>query len=393
MMNILGPALSVVFVGSLFGLVLVFLLNPLIIWIAYLIKGNKGGFQAESHPSVSLLIVVRNAEELITDRIKNALSLNYPTEDYEIVVFSDGSTDDTETRAKSFNDRRVKFLSSPNHKGKNDALNSAMQRCSGEIVVFSDADAILDSNAILNLTKYFADRNVGGVCGQRIIYDENKQLRAAQSDYIKFDSLIKKMESHTGSISSNDGKLYAIKKDLFQTIPPGVTDDLYVSLSVIRQKKRFLFTSEAKAYIKVPSRSPKHEISRRRRIVSRSLRGIFLIKELLNPFKYGFFSLRLFINKVLRRFIPIFLFVLLMSSYSLMSYANFFKAVFFLQITFYSLAFSHWAFFQRFSFLKTLRRLSSLTFYFCIGNYGTFLGLVDFLMGRQVVKWEPFKNN
>jgi cellulose synthase/poly-beta-1,6-N-acetylglucosamine synthase-like glycosyltransferase len=386
-------AISLLFALSLIGILLVFLLNPLIIWVLYLIKGKKKVQYAGFHPSVSLLVVVHNAEDLLESKIKNSLSLQYPSDNYEIVIFSDGSTDGTADRVKLFTNRKVKFLSSPEHKGKNSAINEAIPNCEGEIIVFSDVDAILESDAIIKLTDSFSDSEIGGACGLRIICEEGNALKAAQSDYIRFDSTIKKLESDTGSISSNDGKLYAIRKDLFQNIPSGVTDDLYVCLSVVKKHYRFIFESGAKAFIKVPSRSPHHEVLRRRRIVSTSLRGIFLMKGLLNPFNYGIFSVKLFVNKILRRLLPIFMILLLVSSLYLSYYWPPFKAILFLQIIFYAGAFSYWALFQNIPALNLFRRLSSQAFYFCIGNFGTFLGLLDFLMGRQMVRWEPVKHD
>ena len=152
-----------------------------------------------------------------------------------LVIVSDGSTDSTEKKVESFIRENIQLISLKKHIGKNSAINQGIKYCTGEIVIFSDADAILESNAILNLVRYFSDTTVGGVCGQRVIYEDRKGLKYAQSNYIKFDSTIKKLESRIGSISSNDGKLYAIRSKLFEPIHPAVTDDLYTALSIIKQ--------------------------------------------------------------------------------------------------------------------------------------------------------------
>ncbi len=388
-MNALIIVNSLLFAFSMLGILLVFLFYPLFIWVVYLIKEKKIIKFSTIHPSISLIIVVHNAEHLIVDKIRNSILLNYPSDNYEVIIFSDGSTDGTENLIKPYIGKKVRLFSSSTHEGKISAINNAVQNCSGEIIVFSDVDAILESNAIVNLVKYFADPKVGGVCGQRIICKDDKKLKNVQSDYISFDSIIKKFESRIGNISSNDGKLFAIKRELFLPIPPAVTDDLYVCLSIAKQNHRFLFEPEAKAFIKVPSRSPEHEVERRRRIVSTSLRGIWL----LNPFKYGLFSLSLIINKIVRRLLPICLLFLFISSLFLSFYNMIFKIVLFPQIGFYFVAFSYWIFFQHIPSLKIVRRISSLVYYFCLGNYGTLLGLFDFLMGRQIVKWKPVKTD
>lgn len=381
---------SIVFAISLSGILLVFLLYPLLLSMVFFIKGERAVTTAPVHPPVSLITVVHNGEDLVVGKIQNSLSLNYPSDNFEIIVYSDGSTDGTERKAESCITQNVRFISSPHFEGKNNALNRAVENAQGDILVFSDADAILDVDAILNLIKYFVDPSVGGACGQRVIGEDNKKLKKAQSDYIRFDSTIKKMENKIGSISSNDGKLYAVRKELFQPIPSAVTDDLYVCLSIVKQGYRFLFEPNSRAFIKVPSRSPKHELERRRRIVCRSLRGIFLQKELLNPLKYGIFSLSLVTNKLNRRLLPAYLLVLFLSSAFLSLYNALMRVFFFSQVAFYLLALSY-PFLENTKGLGVVKKLSSLPYYFCIGNYGTLLGLIDFIMGKQITKWQPFK--
>jgi len=385
---------STLFLLSLLGLLSVFLFNPLSIWIRYIIKGEKPVRCSTIKPRISVLTVVHNAESLIAKKIENTLSLNYPSDSYEVVIFSDGSTDQTENIVKTFSDSHIRFLSFDTHEGKNKAINEAIRYCSGDIIIFSDADTFLTPETLTELVKYFNDPVVGGVCGMATIYeDKEKKLKEAQGIYLKFDALIKKLESQTGSISSNSGKIYAVRRDLFPLIPPAVTDDLYVCLHVVQQGYRFLFEPKAKAFIKVPSRNSAHEIRRRRRITTRSLHGIYLKRSLLNPFKYGLFSIHLSINKIVRRFIPVFLVFMLVSNLFLFSLNPIFKIALFLQASMYALAFLYWTLFQHISRLSFLKKTSSAAFYFFLGNYGVLLGLLDFTAGKKVTKWEPLKRD
>ncbi len=374
-------------------MLLIFLINPFIILLIYLLRGEKVVNFASVTPFVSLITVVHNAEDLIVDKIRNSLSLNYPFDKYDIIIYSDGSTDETENKVRTFNDKRIHFLSSLIHEGKNNAINRSVQNCSGEVLVFSDVGALLESNAIKHLVKCFADSEVGGVCGLLSVIKDNIPFSMSQSDYWRIDRIIKQLESKTGSISSNTGTLYSIRKDLFKPVPQAVTDDLYTCLSVVKQHRRFIFEPNAISYIKARSRRPKHEIERRRRIVCRSLTGIFLHKDLLNPFKYGMFSIRLLINKTIRRFLPIYLLLIFFSSMFLSFYYPFIWIVVFLQFIFYILAFSYPIFFRNIKGFKFMKRITSLAYYFCLGNYGTLLGLIDFIRGKKVVKWEPLKTD
>ncbi len=383
-----------VFALSLLGLLAVLFLYPLTVWFASLfLKNRRATKDDESRPAVSLLIVVRNAADIIEAKIKNCLALRYPSDLLEIIFFSDGSTDATNGIIKSYENRKLRLLASRRHRGKTHALNKAAAYCTGDIIVFSDADAVLSPDALEKLTPHFQDQTIGGVCGQRLIAEKKGRLRNAQRSYIKFDSRIKLLESRIGSITSNDGKIYAIRRELFRLIAPAVTDDLYVCMSIIRQKYRFIFEPAARAYIKVPSRTPAHELRRRRRIVSRSLRGIYMAKELLNPGRYGFFAFGLFINKVMRRFLFVFMLLLLLSSIYL-SFSNpLIKACLAGQILFYALAASYPLLVRYCNRIKILRKTAAGAFYFCIGNLGSFLGTVDFLSGKKIDKWDPVKTD
>ncbi len=390
-MNPLISLSSLILALSLSGILLVFVFNPFLIWVLLKVRGRRPVKTASIQPSVSLIIVVRNAEELIADKVRNSISLDYPSDEYEIIIFSDGSTDKTEEIVKPFVGDKVRLLSSEAHEGKNSGINKAVESSCGEILVFSDGDARLEKEAIMHLVKYFADSGVGGVFGKRLIYNDERDMTGAQSIYIDFDRNIKYLESLTGSVTSNDGKISAIRRSLFQNLPFAVTDDLFIGLSVIRQGYRLLFEPRAIAYIHTPSRTVAHELKRRRRIVSTSLRGICMMREVLNPFSFGSISIRLFINKIMRRMLPISLLFLFLSSLLLSFHYGVIKVLLVMQIGFYIIGFFYWLFLQNLKEKSLLTKLSSVAFYFCLGNIGTFLGLIDFFLGKKTVEWEPFK--
>jgi len=388
------------FILSILGISLVFFIYPFTLLVLSLICKQKPK-KATNHwlnnyqPKVSLVVAFYNAEKIIEKKIKNSLDLHYPKQKLEIIFSSDGSTDRSEKIVQQYTKDGIKLITSNTHQGKAYALNAAVQHSCGEILLFSDADAILDSEAINHLIKHYRQPDIGGICGQRVVDKEKNSLKIAQFQYIKLDSWIKIMETKIGSITSNDGKLYSIRKKLFQPIDEAVTDDLYTCLGVITQGYRFIFEPKAKAYIPTPSRSPKHEIMRRRRIVARSLRGIYLRREVLNPFKYGFYSVGLFINKVLRRMLPVFLICLLVSSCILSCFYSLIQYLLFAQVIIYGpaliyplLAFSP----SKNKLTIILSKVSSVAFYFCIGNLGTLLGLFDFLRGEKIAKWQPIKD-
>jgi cellulose synthase/poly-beta-1,6-N-acetylglucosamine synthase-like glycosyltransferase len=387
---------NIVLIGSLTGVFCLFLLYPLLLIFIHTVKKQSLAESTDSQvdfQKVSIIIVVHNAEQLIVEKILNSLSLNYAEYGYEILIYLDGCSDRTLTQIQTVATDKVRWIEEKQHLGKYEGLNRATAESKGDILVFSDADAILENNAILSLVSPLRNPICGGVCGQRIVKEKQGKLRLAQSIYIQFDSWIKRLESQIVSISSNDGKLYAIKRHLFQPIPPAVTDDLYQALNIVEQGYRFVFAPQAKAAIKTPSRTSPHELERRRRIVATSLYGIFLKRNLLNPVNYGLFAIGLFINKLLRRFIPFLLILIFVSSAIGANYNTQISCLFIIQIMFYVLALSYPLFLQHLEDLRIVKKLSSILWYFCLGNFATLLGVWDFLIGKRVIKWQPQKTD
>lgn len=382
----------ILMICCLLAVLTIFVLNPLRTWIEYLCKGALGVSRGEDLPSVSLLLAARNAEAFIGEKIRNCLALDYPPDRLEILVYSDGSTDKTEEIIRSFSDPRVRLLAAELHQGKIHGLNVSVPECRGDLILFTDVDALLEPGALKALVPCFADASVGGVCGGLAIGEE-KKLAGAQRDFLNFDAFLKQMESRTGSISSNYGKLFILRRELFRPIPEAVTDDLYSLLAVVDQGFRFLFEPAARARMRVPARNSAHEIERRRRIVSTSLRGIWMMKQLLDPRRHGSFAINLLVNKVLRRLLPVFLLLLLPASLILSPRYPVVALLALSQMLFYTLAalspwISGWG-----KSPRLLTRIAALAFYFTLGNLGSLMGLGDFLLGQRIEKWNPVKTD
>jgi cellulose synthase/poly-beta-1,6-N-acetylglucosamine synthase-like glycosyltransferase len=371
-----------------------FFLYPVVLGVLGLLRRSRRAGRAAGDPalpSVSVVMAVRNAAALLDRKIENLLALDYPPELLDFVCVSDGSDDGTDPLLRAYEDRGLRVLSLTAHAGKTEALNRGVGAAAGDLVVFTDADGTCEPDALRRMVRHFADPAVGGVCARRVIGGDDASFKEAQSSYIAFDSLIKKAESRLGYLTSNDGKLYAIRRRLFRPIPPAVTDDLFVSLGVIQQGYRFVFEPGARVFVRVPSRRALHELDRRRRIVSTSLRGIFLMKEILNPFRYGPVALGLLINKVNRRLLPVYLLTLFAGSV-LLAFSHPVGVVLAgLQVAFYAAALACPLFPGAWQ-IPGIHRLSSTAYYFVLGNYGTLMGVLDFLAGRRIVKWEPVKS-
>lgn len=392
-MSALEICFVLVFLTSAAGTLLTFGLYPLFLRTIGVFRAGApprapgGSSSGEPVPSASLIVAVRNAEELLAAKLENCASLRAPG-GLEAVFISDGSTDRTAELLGAVRSPRVRVLDAPSHLGKAVALDEAVRFSVGEILVFSDADALLAEDALEHLLRPFADPLIGGVSGQRVILEERGDLVDAQRGYIAADSSVKRAETLLGSTSSNDGKLYAIRRSLYRAIEPGATDDLFNCLSVVEQGRRFVFEPRARAFIRTPSRNTRHELARRRRIVARSLHGIATKRSLLNPLRHGFFSIQLLVNKVLRRMLPLFFAGLLVASTVLAIEHPWARMVLAGLLAFLALAAAR----RPLAACGPLGLASSLAYYYCVGNLGTLLGVMDFVRGRVTVKWDPIKN-
>ena len=187
---------------------------------------SKAVRRAEGTPRVTLVIAAYNEERSIRKKLENSLALDYPRDCLEIIVASDGSDDDTESIAFGFSPD-VTVLSLP-RRGKIHALNDAVERATGEVLVFTDANTDLSRSTLRAIAENFADPEVGGVVGNKVysIESGSESVSHGESLYCRYDRWLKKLESALGSAVSGDGALYAIRRSLYPYLTEmAVTDD------------------------------------------------------------------------------------------------------------------------------------------------------------------------
>ena len=379
-----------IFYASLLFVLYVYVLFPLLLAIvSYVFPRPVKPLEISFQPQVSILIAVHNGENSIIDKIKNCLDLEYPPELLDIVIVSDGSTDKTVEIVQSYvSNKPVRVIELPDHKGKNYAINLARRACVGEIVIMTDISAKIRENALKRILRWFTVKEVGGVCSRKQLLVSNKSLEESQASYLSYDDFIKNCESRIASIAANEGFFYAVRRELLKDIPDGVTDDSYTAMSVVYDGYRFLYDPEARAEQPVRARSREGEIARRRRIVNGSLTGIAKMRALLNPFRYPLYSGILLSHKVLRRFVPLMLIVMFFSTLFLApDHGGYLVLAFFEMLALAIFLVQHFGLVEPGRLPKPLGRLFSLWYYFCLGNWGTLRGVIDFFLGVRYTKW------
>ena len=340
---------------------------------------------APIEPSISVVIAARNEESSIGERLVNLAALDYPPELLEVIVASDGSDDGTVAVARAAANGRVKILDL-DRVGKADALNAAVARASGEVVVFSDANTAFASDALRAIVRPLADPTVGGVAGNQVYTsDDRSSAQTGERSYWDFDRLMKRAESAAGSTVSATGAIYALRRSLVPTIIAGVTDDFFTSTAVIDQGKRLVFAPDAIAF-EPPAPTSSREYGRKVRIITRGFRGVAARRALMDPRRTGFYAVQLAWHKLLRRLMAVPIIVIGVVSISLARGSRFHRAVTVLQLGGYGAA--------AIGLLAPNSRIGrsrpiALGSFFVMVNLASLHAAVNVLRGKRIERWEP----
>lgn len=348
---------------------------------------------AEVTPRVSLVIVAHNEAGVIRKKLENVLSLDYPKDRLEVIVASDGSDDRTTEIVCEFAEQGVLLAALP-RKGKNATLNEIVPLTHGEILAFSDANNMYATDALRNLVRPFADPQVGGVAGNQCYLKDGVANSATSGEcaYWGIDRQMKLWESQAGNVIAATGAIYAIRRQFFKPLTRGVSDDATNSYRVIIQGFRLVFEPRAVAYEHVgPSESA--EFRRKVRVCVKALTDMEEASVLLNPFRYGFYSLQLFSHKVLRWLAPWPLMLLLVTSFLLWGMGPFYELAALAQSACYGFALLTFVFRKQHFVSRPLIRPLTLPFFFCLGNLALLLGQIQFLRGQRIDYWEVRRGN
>jgi cellulose synthase/poly-beta-1,6-N-acetylglucosamine synthase-like glycosyltransferase len=342
--------------------------------------------EADITPPLSVIIVAHNEAAHIAQRLDNLLELDYPREQLELIVASDGSDDATESIVERYASQGVRLLTRT-RQGKIPALNAAASEARGAVLVFSDANSRFAGDALRALVRPLADPRVGGVAGDQRHTTDRPTSSAGEREYWNFDRRLKQWESAAGSAISATGAIYAVRRELFQPVPGGVTDDFTLSTGVIAQGYRLVFCPAAVAYEPVAP-GGRAEFARKVRIANRGLRAVWARRELLDPRRYGFYALQLLSHKVLRRLMVYPLLVLLVTSGLGAARGRLDATVFAAQAVFYACAglgllLEHrpWGQF----------RALALPYHFCLVNAACLWASLELFAGRRVDCWTPHR--
>lgn len=362
---------------------------PLVLFAMWAIRGRRSVPTQSSPMRVDFLIPAHNEGSVIAEKLRNTLALsNSAGHDVRVLVISDGSTDDTVLQAQSIDEPRIRVVETPGRDGKLKALNQALDMLDGDVVVFSDANAMLSEQALDVIMTHFSDPQVGGVCGQ-ITVDTTKGGAMAKADaqFWRYDQWMKQAESDLGGVVSAQGSIYAIRRALTKPVPQGFADDFLMSVRVVEQGFRLAFAPEATTVEEVTERA-RDEMGRRIRSTEMGWRGLMEMRHLMNPFRYGLYAWQLASHKGLRRLTPLFLLIAFISNLVLMGAGTGWFVLGLAQIAFYSVALAAYL-------IPALRAIPLVPkiMFFCLGICAMAFGIIRYYLGHKSSLWTPIRNN
>lgn len=347
-------------------------------------------------PEVCLFVTAYNEKDYVEAKVKNMLSLNYPADKIQNLWITDGSDDGTPEMVSRYPQMEVHHLAERN--GKIHAMNRGMKFVKAPIVIFSDSNTTLCKDAISIIVRTFNDPKVGCIAGEKRIVTKKVDSAAGSGEnlYWKFESWVKRMDSELNSTVGAAGELFAIRTDLYEEVENDtILDDFIISLRIAEKGYQIAYTPDAYA-IETASLNVKEELKRKVRIATGGLQTIVRLKELLNPFRFGWLSIQYISHKVLRWTVaPIALFALFLVNLLIVlkgghdgaEVSAFYVYFFYLQLFMYLLALLGWAL----EHWKIRFKLLFVPFYFTAMNYAALHGWLRFLKKRQSVKWEKSK--
>lgn len=340
--------------------------------------------RSSNQPPITVIIPVQNRGAVIERKVRATLANGYPRDRIEVVVASDGSTDDTDVILRRLEDPRVRFLPLP-RRGKAAAINAAITVATGEIIVFTDPDVELDPGALSRLVANFADPNVGGVTGRKLLIGSPgaPPIRRGRRLVARLGEWQTRLESRIGSTASAHGALHAMRRNLYEALPDTVAvDDAAVAMRLPLQGWRLVHEPLAVACI-VPPEEPRAEFARKVRMARQCLRAV---RGLSSTFrKAGFYSVTL-THRLLRCYVPAFMLVMLATSASLaLDGHRQWQYALLLQCLFYALAAVPLV--RKAKSRRDMLDLFTIPHYFCVSGAASLVAMLSLIVRRSDLDW------
>ena len=359
------------------------ILYPLLLCVLRLFRRQaKQPGASVNDPLVSIIIPVHNEEQRITAKLKNCLKLLYPHDQLEIIVASDGSTDDTEDIVRAFiaRDSRIRLMTS-NRLGKSGVQNLAAAQARGQMLFFTDANTAATPGTLRMMVDDFADPAVGLVTATVHFGHPEDDVEKGQGFYWRYELFLRAAESDLGILATGSGQALLVRREFFRPLPPFYGDDCIMPLDVRLQGHKVMQNPNAIVLDTMPH-SIEGELRARIRMTARNWTGTLARPAILNPLRFPLTALGLVSHKLLRWLTPFFLAIAFLSN-ALLALQGRLVLLALLQLGFYLSAFIGWT-------LACKQRPAGIfgyPFSFCLANVGFMLGMLRAFRNQKIVAY------
>ena len=262
-------------------------------------------------PEVTLMVCAYNEEDIIAEKMDNTRRLDYPSDRLHLVWVTDGSNDNTNVLLSAYPE--VKVIYFPERRGKAAALKHGIKEIDTEIVMMTDANTMLNPEAVREVARLMQDPKVGCVSGEKKVMARSDSDEAAQGEglYWKYESTLKRLDSELYSAMGAAGELCVIRRQLMTDIPDDtLLDDFIISMEIVKKGYKIAYTSNAYA-MEYGSADLHEESKRKRRIAAGGLQSCWRLRSLINPLRHPVVAFQFVSHRVLRWTItPVCLFAL-----------------------------------------------------------------------------------
>lgn len=360
---------------------------PAVAWILGRLLSRTVAADDKNLPTVTVITAARNEARSIETTLRNKLDQDYPADLLDVIIVSDASddgTDDIVAGVASQYPGRVRLLRQDPREGKTAALNRAVPRARGEIVVFADANSIYQPDAVKKLVRNFADPGVGYVTGKMVYVNRDGSLVGdGCTAYMKFENWLRVQETRIGSVVGADGGVDAVRRFLYRPMRADQLPDFVLPLNVVEQGARVVY--EPAALLAEESLNDVGEEFRMRvRVSLRALWALADKQSLFNPFRHGVFAFQLASHKLLRylSFAP--LGAALVANLLLVPQGGVYPLLAAGQLLLLLLAWLGWR-----SDSAGGNVVQRLCLYFVVVNLASALATQRFLRGERIATWTP----
>jgi cellulose synthase/poly-beta-1,6-N-acetylglucosamine synthase-like glycosyltransferase len=372
---------TIIFWISLILLFYVFLGYPLAIRMLAAVAGTATQPDESFLPSVSIILSVYNEEEVIEEKIANVLALDYPDQKLEFLIVSDCCSDRTDELIRRHANGRIRLLIQSDRSGKTKNLNWGAAEARGEILVFTDANAMFDRDAVRKLARHFADPAVGLVSGKSVYRDADGAVTGG-GFYRRYEDFIKEAESRVGGIIGADGAIYALRKAQYTTLPTRYINDFIHTIQVVLAGGRAISDDLAICREEVEE-TGSGELRRQTRIMAQS--WLIFLSQFGLLLKAGkLLYLWQFISHKFLRWLTVPLMVMLLAANgALVAKGMLYQVVFIGQLLFVAGAVAG---------SRANGGLLRITYLFTLLHYAALAGLFKYLTGNMYTTWNPRNN-